>query len=210
VTRARNITIALAALCALAVAAPAAYALDNDYHHVIRECYDTGQLPAGKYTRHALLQARRHLPSDIKEYSDCEDLINNALAAQSRHGGGTGSGGPGGGAGGGGATPPPNPALTTPSGAVASSSSDFNALKAATDPKTRSSAPPEVPIAGHKQTPTVGGVINAARHANANDLPLPLLLSLVALAAMAALGAAAIVRQGWPETRRAALRLLRR
>jgi hypothetical protein len=192
--RPRHILLTLAALCVLGATAPAAFA---DYHDVIRECYNTGQLPAGKYSRNDLKDARRHLPSDIKEYSDCEDLINAALAAGSRKGGG------------GGATPPPvasNPAFSTPSGAQASSQNDLNALNEATKPRAR----PQIPIAGSKLSPSTGGVINAAKNTDANSLPLPLLLSLIALAAMAGVGGATVLRQRWPQIRRAPLRLFRR
>ena len=192
--RPRHILLTLAALCVLGATAPAAFA---DYHDVIRECYNTGQLPAGKYSRKDLKDARRHLPSDIKEYSDCEDLINAALAAGSRKGGG------------GGATPPPvagNPAFSTPSGAQASSQDDLNALNEATKPRAR----PQIPIAGSKLSPSTGGVINAAKNTDANSLPLPLLLSLIALAAMAGVGGATVLRQRWPQIRRAPLRLFRR
>jgi hypothetical protein len=196
VTRIRNISVALAALLVLAVAAPAAYALDGNYHHVIRECYDTGQLPAGKYTRSALKQARKHLPSDIKEYSDCEDLINAALAAAGRKGGG------------GGYIPPANPALTTPSGAQASNPQDLDALKRETDPKTRAAAPPQVPIANAKLSPTTGGLL--ADRTAANDVPLPLILALASLVVLGLIAGSSAIRQRWPQTRRAALRLLRR
>lgn len=195
--RLRHITPALLALTLLAAFVPSAYARDNDYHHVIRECYDSGQLDGDKYTREALKKARRRLPSDIKEYSDCEDLINAALANYGRGGGSN-------------YAPPANPALTTGSGAVATTQGDFDALRKETDPKTRSSAPPQIPIAGQKLTPTTGGVINSARATDANDIPLPLILALAALALMALLGASAVMRQRWPQTRRAALRLLRR
>jgi hypothetical protein len=192
------ILVPLAALCALAATAAPAFA---DYHDVIRECYNTGQLPPGKYSRHDLKQARNHLPSDIKEYSDCEALINAALAAGSKKNSGGG---------GGGYSPPPNPALTTPSGAVASSQQAYNDLNNATDPKNRTSAPPAVPIAGSKLSPSTGGLINAAKRTDANSLPLPLILALAALAAMAALAAATVLRQRWPQIRRAPLRLLGR
>ena len=204
-TRLRHITLALAVLCALGVLAAPAYALDNDYHHVIRECYDTGRLDGSKYTRQALQQARRHLPTDIREYSDCEDLINAALAAKNRRGGdgGGSGGGPPGGA-------PPNPALHTASGAMASSQQDLDALRRETDPRTRSNTPPAVTVGNRKLTPTTGGLLNAAHGTDANDLPLPLVLALAALAAMAAVAAATVLRLGWPETRRVAIRLLRR
>ncbi len=196
--RVRHILVSIAALCVLGVTAPAAFA---SYQDVIRECYNTGSLPAGKYSRHELLQARHHLPSDIREYSDCADLINSALAAGNRK--------PGGGAGGGAApvpTPPPNPALTTPSGATAGSQDDLNALGQAQKQK----APPQVKVADSTLSPGTSGVINAAKNTDANSLPTPLLASLIALAAMAVLGGASVTRQHWPRIRRASLRLFRR
>jgi hypothetical protein len=206
VIRLRNITIALAALLALAVTAPAAWALDGNYRHVIRECYDTGSLQGGNYTRAALKEARAKLPSDIKEYSDCEDLINAALAASHRRNGSGGAGG-----GGGGFVPPPaNPQFSTPSGAVASSQQDLNALKRETDPKTRSSAPPQISLADGKLTPSTGGLLNAAKRADANTVPLPLILAIAGLAALALVALLAVLRRSWPQTRRAALRLIGR
>jgi hypothetical protein len=192
--RLRHIFLVLAAMAVLGAAAPAAFA---NYHDVIRECYNTGQLTPGKYSRQDLKQARRHLPADIKEYSDCQSLINAALAAGNK------------GSGGGGYTPPLNPALTTPSGAIAGSQQAYNDLSAATAPN-RSSVPPQISIAGSKLSPSTGGVINAAKRSGANTLPFPLILSLAALAAMAALGAVAVLRQRWPQIRRAPLRLLGR
>jgi hypothetical protein len=205
VIRLRKLAPVLALLCALGVAAPAAQAADGDYHHVIRECYDTGALPGGKYTHKALKDAKKHLPSDIKEYSDCESLIEAALAYHPRNNSG----------GGGGGTPstpvaPTNPAYTTPSGAVAGTANDLNALKQQTDPKTRSAAPPQVAIAGSKLSPTTGGLLNSAKHTDANNVPLPLILALAGLAAMAVMGLLAVLRQRWPSIRRAPLRLLRR
>ena len=193
--RIRHILVSLAAVATLGAAAPAAFA---DYHAVIRECYNTGQLPAGKYSRQDLKNARRHLPSDIKEYSDCEDLINAALAAGSRKSGGGGGGGA--------PVPPANPSFQTPSGAQASSQNDLKALDEATKPGPR----PTISVAGTKLSPSTGGLANAAKNTGANSLPLPLLLSLIALAAVAALAAASVARQRWPQIRRVPLRLLRR
>jgi hypothetical protein len=192
----RNTTAALVALCLLAVAAPAA---DASWRDVIRECYNTGDLK-GDYSKDELRDARRNLPSDIREYSDCEDLINAALAASARNRGQSG---------GGGTTFPANPDLTTESGAIAADKEDFDALARATDPNTRPSAPPEVDVAGQTISPTTGGLLGAARNAEANSLPLPLILSLVALAVMAAVGGLAVMRQRSPQIR-AALRLFRR
>ena len=196
VIRPRYMAIALA-LCLFAVAAPTAQA--SRWRDVIDECYNTGHLTPGKYSKDDLKDARRRLPSDIKEYSDCEDLINAELARSARRN--RGQGGP--------PPPPANPALTTPSGAVAGRQEDFDALSRATDPNTRSDVPPEVTVAGRKITPTTGGLLGAARNPDANSLPLPLILSLAALAAIAALGLVAMMRRRPPNIR-AALRLLRR
>jgi hypothetical protein len=202
VIRLRHISAALAALVVLAAAPSAA---DASWRDVIKECYNTGDLTPGKYSKNELKDARRHLPSDIREYSDCEDLINGELArsARSNHG----NGGPGGAP----VVPPPpaNPALTTDSGAVAGRQEDLNALMHATDPRTRPSDPPQVAVANRTISPTTGGLLGTARDASANSVPLPLILSLAALATMAALGLLAVLRGRSPQIR-AALRLLRR
>ncbi len=65
-------------------------------------------------------------------------------------------------------------------------------------------------IADGKVSPSTGGVIAAAARGDANDVPLPLILSLAGLAALAVVGGLAVLRQRWPQARSAALRLLRR
>jgi predicted benzoate:H+ symporter BenE len=67
-----------------------------------------------------------------------------------------------------------------------------------------------VPLGNTRVSPTTGGIINAAKGTNSNDLPLPLILSLAGLAILSALAAATVLRQRWPQARSAALRLLRR
>ena len=198
--RLRYITAALAALCVLAVAAPSALALDNRWEDVIRECYNTGQLDGTKYTKHALKEARRKIPTDIREYSDCLDLIDAALAAKARehHNGG---GGPGGSAGGGG-TPP------IPTGTGNADPRNLQALHDTTDPPT-SGGPPQVQIGNQRLSPATRGLIDTASLTDANSLPVPLIVALAALAAMAAVGAAAVLRQRGPQVLRA-LRLRRR
>jgi hypothetical protein len=200
VIRLRYILLALAATCALAFPAPPAFAAqDGNWRHVIRECYNTGRLTPGKYTRQALRRARRRIPSDIKEYSDCLSEIEKALAAGAR---------------GDRRKPPPSPPPpaqpgTTPSGAVGDKQ-DLDALQRETDPKTRTKVPPEVTVGSDKLSPSTGGLLNAAQRTDANSLPLPLILALAGLAAMALLGGATVLRQRWPQARRAALRLIRR
>jgi hypothetical protein len=185
----------------LAVAAPPALALDNDYRHVIRECYNTGQLVGARYTKHALKEARRRIPADIREYSDCLDLINAALAAKARHHPSGNGGGPGGGGGGGGSPP-------IPTGTANADPRNLRALHDVTDPK-RSTGAPQVQVGNQKLSPETRGLIDTASLTDANSLPLPLILSLAALAAMAAVGGAAVLRQRGPQVLRA-LRIRRR
>src|SRR3954447_16240056 len=83
--------IALAAVCALA--APVAHA---NYKSVIKDCAQDGKLDK-KYSDADLIKAKKKLPSDLNEYSDCSDVIAAAIGGAGKHGGGGGSGGGGGG-----------------------------------------------------------------------------------------------------------------
>ena len=86
------ITLALTLLVALALPV-LAHASGDD---VIRDCAEDGDLDQN-YSDEELEDAERNMPSDIDQYSDCRDVIQQAQA------GGRGStvgGGPGGGGGG--------------------------------------------------------------------------------------------------------------
>jgi hypothetical protein len=195
----RQVGPAVLAIAALALTA-ASSAMAANYHDAIRDCFDDGQLE-GHYSRHVLQQALHHLPSDEAEYSDCSDVLRRALLASASRGGGGGGGGslP---------TPPSNPSLTTPSGAQAGSQQAYNNLKKQTS-NPGSAAAPKVAIGGRLVKPGVGGVL-AASHTGPNELPNSLLASLIARAAICSLAAILVIRRRWPETRRVALRLLRR
>ena len=198
-TVSRILKIAPLAATFAALALPAAAAA-TDYHVIIRDCAQDGQLNR-HYSYQDLKSAREHLPTDIKEYTDCASVISAAMA---NGGGGTSStgGGPrgGGGAGGGGGT-----GALTASGAsgthagVAALNRDTNALR------------------GHRPSISLGGqALTPAAHAlshvpgAANSLPLSLLLAIVAVAALCAAGGAAAARRHLPALVRAPLRLIRR
>jgi hypothetical protein len=195
-TRTRHITIGILALAVLALGAPAAHA---DYRAVIRDCADDGYLQ-GTYTKRDLKGARSHLPSDLREYSDCSDVITRALASLANKGRNGRAGGD---------YPPAagDPNLTTPSGAIASNPQQFDALKERTKGNTPA---PKVTVAGRPVTPGTGGLVNTAARTAPNELPGPLLVALIALAAMGVLAGILVLRRRWPETRRVALRILRR
>jgi hypothetical protein len=84
----------VAALSAAAFAAPAAAASLNP---VVADCNAHGRLTQ-TYSLGELQTALSTLPADVKEYTDCSDVINRALLAQtgSHSNSGSGSGGSGG------------------------------------------------------------------------------------------------------------------
>ena len=70
---------------------------------ILRECQN-GRI-TGNYTPGQLRDARRHIPTDLDEYSDCRDVLSRAsLAGRGSGGGGGGTPGQGGGTATGGAT----------------------------------------------------------------------------------------------------------
>jgi len=195
----RHIATVLAAALAV-LASQATSALATDYHDAIRDCNDDGVLQ-GHYSRSTLRQARNHLPASLREYSDCADVLARAIAAAGKSGGT-----------GGGQTAPPlgNPALTTGSGAIASNPEQINALKEKSKQSTDDRAPAKVAVGGTPVTPGTAGISNKALHSSPNELPSSLLIALIALGVTAILASLLVMRNRWPETRRAAIRLLSR
>jgi hypothetical protein len=173
-------TVFVACLLALLVAAPAASA-DSTRTKILRECQD-GRL-TGTYTSKQIRDALNNIPDDIDQYSDCRDVLRNALlngaGGSGTGGGGGGLGGLGGfGAGGGGGSGPGGSggALLTPS-----TDADRKALRAAA---TGGGQP--VQIAGKPVTPGERA---------SNDLPTTLLVVLILLAAAAAAALAPFTRR---------------
>jgi hypothetical protein len=83
-------TILAATGTALALAAPAAQAAKPCWERVLDDWVDNGRID-GVYSASCLEAARRHVPEDIRAYSDFEDRIDDAMRArgiQSAGGGG--------------------------------------------------------------------------------------------------------------------------
>lgn len=187
---------ALLAALLLAVFAPVASA---DYHDAIRDCNDDGVLQ-GHYSVRTLEQARNHLPSSLREYSDCADVLAAAIARSAK----------GGGAGG---DPSPqfgDPRLTTGSGAIAPDQPTLDKLKQQSRQSTNDHAAPPVKVADRSVTPGTAGLFHAASTKTPNHIPDSLLIALIALGVTSALAGLLLLRYRWPETRHAALRLIRR
>jgi hypothetical protein len=162
---------------------------------VIRDCAQDGKLDH-HYSLSDLKNAEKKLPTDVDEYTNCRDVINQAEvqgsggnAHSSSHGPLSGAGGSSGG-GGGGATP---------------SAQDVQALN---DAKSGNGQAPTLSLNGQKVVPGSGGVFKTA--GAANDVPTPVLLALIALVALTAAGGIVALRRRFPEVFGAALRILRR
>jgi hypothetical protein len=175
-TRVIRTLIVLVALCALA--APAAHA---SYKSVIKDCAQDGKLDK-KYSDADLIKAKKKLPSDLNEYSDCSDVIAAAIGGAGKHGGGAGAGG--GSGGGAGAAAAADPA------AVQKDQQDLAKIVHGGGPR------PKAKVGDQTLTPGKNGLFNTA--SAENDLPLPLLLALIAMAVVALGGGMYALRRRIP------------
>jgi hypothetical protein len=181
---------------ALVVLPGAALASSQD---VIKDCSEDGDID-GSYSRNELEQAENDLPSDIDEYTDCREVIRGAQQGRgggpevkgvSSSGGGNGSSGGSGGTGSG----------------VTPSAEDTAALDSITKAAHGDEAP-ALTVRGERIAPGSGGLYTAA--GAANQLPLSLMLIVIAVGATALTGGYLILRRRFPEAFGAALRLFRR
>ncbi|HKN93394.1 MAG TPA: hypothetical protein VJU60_03600 [Thermoleophilaceae bacterium] len=191
--RIRHTLILLVAIAAVLVPAQAAMASPQQ---VIRDCAQDGKLDH-HYSLSDLKKAEKKLPTDVDEYTNCRDVINQAEEQGSgghSHGSSNGplggTGGPGSGGGGGG-----NSTV---------SPSDVNALNHAKN----SGNAPSLSLHGEKVVPGTGGVFKTA--GAANSVPMPVLLALIAVGLLTATGGVVALRRRFPEVFGAALRILRR
>jgi hypothetical protein len=162
--RIRHLVLCLIAACVLAVPATA----HASYRAVIQDCAEDGVLDH-HYSQQDLINARKHLPSDLDEYSDCREVIGAAIGGPRKKKGG----------GGGGPPPPAHPAAH-----------DAKALKRAT-----SGGKPSVRVGGRKVEPGSNGLFNLA---GSNGLPLPLLLALISVGLLATGGGLYALRRRIP------------
>jgi hypothetical protein len=196
----------LAAFVAVLLLVPASgFAASGDA--VIQDCSQDGHID-GHYTVQQLRNAQSHIPSDIDQYTDCRDVIAQALAQAQAGRGGGGGGGAGGSGGAGGTTagsPKPNegnPALATRSGAYAPSQADKQAYDRAVTEASVGGALP-----GGLSIPTAGGFSPAGA---SNSIPLPVLLALVAVGLLIAATSAMVARRRLPAIARVARSVIRR
>ena len=152
-TRVIQTLIVLVALCALAV--PAAQA---SYQDVIKDCAQDGKLDK-KYSDAELIKAKKKLPADVNEYSDCREVIGAAIGGAGRPSGGGGSGG---GSSGGAAT-------GGPPAAQAARAQDKNALAKI----AHSARKPRVKVGDHLLAPGKNGLFSTASARERPAAPAP-------------------------------------
>jgi hypothetical protein len=74
-------TIVVATAASLALATPAAQAAKPCWERVLDDWVDNGRID-GVYSASCLEAARKHVPEDIRAYSDFEDRIDEAMQAR--------------------------------------------------------------------------------------------------------------------------------
>jgi len=189
IMRIRNVLIFIAVAAAFGMASASALASPQA---VIRDCAKDGTLNH-HYSLSDLKNALKKLPTDVDEYTNCRDVINQAETQGSGGGsaGGSGPGGPGGAGGGGGNSGGPGP-----------SAADTRALNSAIH---SNGSAPTLSLGGRKVVPGSGGLFKTA--SATGSLPVPVLLALIAVAALTAAGGFVAVRRRFPAAVGAALRV---
>jgi hypothetical protein len=168
----RLLVLAVLALMALpggAMAAP----------NPITDCNTDGDLD-NKYSNKQLRDAIESLPTDLDEYSNCREILSGAITTGSDEGGGrpaTGAGGA--------------PLTPEDEAARAHDTQELEAITA--DPEKN---PPSVQVGDEKVKPGSNGLFDLA--SASNDLPVPLLVALIALALVALIGGLVAMRERIP------------
>ena len=145
---------------------------------MISDCADDGAL-SRTYSNSDLQKARDNLPTDLAEYSDCKQIIGAAITGGSDKGQGRGS--PGQGVGGAGAADPGEAA------ARAKDAEDLEALASGAGGST-----PKVQVGEQSVQPGANGLFDISTASN--QLPTPLLISLIAIGLLALAGGLVALR----------------
>ena len=160
--------------------------------NILRECQ--GGSITGKYTPGQLRDARKNIPTDIDEYSDCRDVLARAALSGrsgsptdgSGGGGGAVTGGGGGGLGGGGSI------VSAPGGVASGGETLYPAGRQEEKALETARKGGAVSVGDEKIVPGAAGfAADAAR----NGLPTTLLVVMILLALCAAAAAAPVVHR---------------
>jgi hypothetical protein len=170
-------------LAVLAVLALPAGAMANP----VMDCAQDGDLDK-QYSNSELRHGLNNIPGDLDEYSNCRDVLAGAIASGSDKGGNRPSAGGGGGGG------VSGDASSLPASEQAARTKDTADLASITaNPEDN---PPSVDVGGENVKPGSNGLFDLA--SASNDLPVPLLVALVALALVAMVGGLVALRERVP------------
>jgi hypothetical protein len=174
VIRAATSLLVLAVLALVAL--PAGAMAQNP---AIADCNNDGDLDE-KYTNKQLRDAIENLPTDLDEYSNCREILSGAITSGSDRGGGRPTLGSDG-----------SPLPAEEQAARTKDNEDLAAITA--DPEK---SPPSVDVGGEKVEPGSNGLFDLA--SASNDLPVPLLVALIAIALVALIGGLVAMRERIP------------
>lgn len=187
-TRVLRHLLLLAAFVALAVPGAAS----ASPRQVLDDCNDDGAL-SRQYSNSDLRKALDDMPTDLAEYTDCEEIIGAAITGGSDKGQGRGS--PGQGVGGAGAADPGEQA------ARAQDAADLEALTAGASEDNGKK--PTIQVGDEAVKPGSNGLFDLA--SASNGLPTPLLVALIALGLLALAGGFVALRGRVPALSRVPL-----
>lgn len=133
-----------------------------------------------QYSNAELRRALDNLPTDVDEYTNCREILQSAITGGSDKGGGRPTAGADG-----------SPLPPEETAARAEDAEDLAAITA--DPEKN---PPSVEVGGEQVEPGSNGLFDLA--SASNDLPMPLLVALVALAVVTLIGGFVALRERIP------------
>ena len=145
----------------------------------ITDCNTDGDLDKN-YTNGQLRKAIENLPTDLDEYSNCREILSGAITSGSDKGGNRPTLGADG-----------SPLPAEEQAARAQDAEDLAAITA--DPEK---SPPSVKVGDEEVEPGSNGLFDLA--SASNDLPVPLLVALIALALVALIGGLVAMRERIP------------
>ena len=186
-TRVLRHLLLLAAFVALAVPGMAS----ASPRQVLDDCNDDGVL-SRQYSNSDLRKALDDMPTDLAEYTDCEEIIGAAITGGSDKGQGRGS--PGQGVGGAGAADP---------GEQAARAQDAADLEALTASASKDGKKPTIQVGDEAVKPGSNGLFDLA--SASNGLPAPLLVALIVLGLLALAGGFVALRGRVPALSRVPL-----
>jgi hypothetical protein len=188
VIRAATRLLVLAVLAVLALPGSAM----ADPPAAVSDCATDNDLDK-QYSNAELRRALDKLPTDLDEYSNCREILSGAITGGSDKGGNRPTAGGGAGAVG-------DPSALTPEEQAARAKDNEDLAAITGDPESN---PPSVEVGGEQVEPGSNGLFDLA--SASNELPAPLLASLIAIAVVTLIGTLVVLGERIPALARVPL-----